>query len=442
MPVLYSASVGLYHLAVRCAARWNPKAKAWVDGRKGLWERLDAKSDALKGCLWMHCASVGEFEQGRPVLEAIKAQRPDLPVLLTFFSPSGYEARKLLGSARSDSLVTHVDYLPADSASNARRLVRLIAPQAAIFVKYEFWYHHLHALKAKAVPTFLVSAIFRKGQPFFKWYGGAWRAMLRCYAHIFTQDEASKALLAGINVANVTVSGDTRFDRVMAIARADEELPVAAALRESRFSKGYAWGLPVLVCGSTWLADEDLILRAVRGSVDRQRIIIAPHELDEQRVAGLLERFDRIDGGARSFQRAVWSKSSADLAGPVEHDWNDVRTLIVDRMGLLARLYKYGDIAYVGGGFGDGIHSLLEAAVWGKPVIFGPKHTKFAEAQGLIDAGGGFEVRNAEELRAVLERLLGDKEALAKASGAAAKYVRDRVGATERTVREVLARIG
>lgn len=412
MPALYSAGVGLYHLAVRCAALWNPKAKAWVRGREGLWTRLEAKREVLRGCLWMHCASVGEFEQGRPVLEAIKAQRPDVPVLLTFFSPSGHEARK------DYPLATHVDYLPPDSAANARRLVELIAPRASMFVKYEFWYHHLHALKAKGVPTFLVSAIFREGQPFFKWYGGAWRSMLACYTRIFAQDEASKDLLTGIGITNVSVSGDTRFDRVLAIAAADEVLPEAERFRAS--GKG-----AVLLCGSTWPADDDLIREACEThSGLRPRFIVAPHELSPQGLGTLRAKYPSRYNN--------WSDA---------HTLDDPKALIVDRMGLLARLYKYGDIAYVGGGFGDGIHSLLEAAAWGKPVIFGPKHTKFAEAKGLIDAGGGFEVRSAEELRAVLDRLLGHKDALAKASEAARKYVRDRVGATERTVRDMLAMI-
>ena len=387
-----------------------------MKGREGLWARLEAKREVLRGCLWMHCASVGEFEQGRPALEAIKAQRPELPVLLTFFSPSGYEARK------DYPLATHVDYLPEDSARNAQRLVDLMAPRAAIFVKYEFWYHHLHALKAKAVPTFLVSAIFREGQPFFKWYGGAWRAMLRCYERIFTQDEVSRDLLAGIDVKNVTVSGDTRFDRVMEIVEAQEELPIARAMAEAHGR--------ILVCGSTWPADERLLLEALQVARTTPRILIVPHELDKPHL-------DAID---RDFPEPLLTWSACDHdATPAQ--FSELRTLLVDRMGLLAQLYQYADIAYVGGGFGGGIHSLLEAAAWGKPVIFGPKHHKFAEAKGLIGAGGGFEVRNAEELRDVLDRLLGDKTALIKASEAAGKYVSDRVGATERTVGEVLARM-
>lgn len=411
MPLLYSAAVGLYHASIRIAARWNPKARAWVTGRQALWERLEGKRADLRGCLWMHCASVGEFEQGRPVLERIKAERPELPVLLTFFSPSGYEARK------DYPLATHVDYLPPDSVRNRQRLVDLLAPRAAVFVKYEFWYHHLHALKAKGVPTFLVSAIFREGQPFFKWYGGAWRSMLACYTRIFTQDEASKSLLAGIGITNVSVSGDTRFDRVLAIVAADEVLPEAERFRAS--GKG-----TVLLCGSTWPADDDLIRDACEAhSGLRPRFIVAPHELSPQGLDTLRAKYPSRYNN--------WSDA---------HTLDDPKALIVDRMGLLARLYKYADIAYVGGGFGDGIHSLLEAAAWGKPVIFGPHRHKFPEAQGLIDAGGGFEVRSAADMQAVL-RELADPAALEVASRAAERYVRERAGASERVAQALLASV-
>jgi 3-deoxy-D-manno-octulosonic-acid transferase len=409
MPALYSAAIGLYHAGIRIAARWNPKARAWVKGREGVWERLSAKREALRGCLWMHCASVGEFEQGRPVLEAIKAQRPDLPVLVTFFSPSGHEARK------DYALATHVDYLPADSAANADRLVQLIAPRAAMFVKYEFWYHYLQALKDREVPLFLVSGIFRPDQPFFSWYGGTWRAMLACFTHIFTQDERSRDLLTGIGVKSVSVSGDTRFDRVAAIAATGEELPPARAFVAAEEA-------PVLVCGSTWPADEALLLKALDKLRTKPRILIAPHELLDGHLAAVEAAFPRPLALWSELERAVATGSGLPPG---------IRTVLVDRMGVLARLYRYGDIAYVGGGFGEGIHSLLEAAAWGRPVIFGPRHGKFAEAQGLIDAGAGFEVKHADELHAVLKRLLDEPEALRKASEAAERYVRERVGATD-----------
>lgn len=417
MPLLYDIGTGLYHFGIRVAAPFLPKAKQWLDGRRGLWQRLEAKRSGLRGCLWMHCASVGEFEQGRPVLEAIKKERPELPVLLTFFSPSGYEARKDL------PLATHVEYLPPDGSTNAERLVNLIEPRAAIFIKYEFWYHHLMALRKAGVPTFLVSAIFRPGQTFFKWFGGTYRAMLRSYEHLFVQDDASRDLLVSIGVTNAAVSGDTRFDRVSEIAKANDELPVAAGFKGSG---------PLLIGGSTWPKEEALLLEAFSTMARVPKCMIVPHELNEDHLAAIESAFPK--------PLARWS----ELEGTTRENIASVigiepgGTLLVDRMGFLARLYKYGSIAVIGGGFGDGIHSLLEAAAWGVPVIFGPNHRKFAEAKGLIDAGGGFAIKDAHELKAVLEKLLGDPAALAAASLAARTYVSERTGATVRVLNPVL----
>jgi 3-deoxy-D-manno-octulosonic-acid transferase len=420
MPLLTDLATGLIHLAVRAAAPFNPKARQWVDGRKGLWERLEAKREALQGCLWMHCASVGEFEQGRPVLEAIKRELPDLPVLLTFFSPSGYEARK------AEPLATHVDYLPPDGAANAKRLLRLLRPGVVLWVKYELWHHYLEALRAARIPTFLISAYFWPAMPYFRWYGGAWRRMLGCFTHHFVQDERSGQLLRDIGLENVTVSGDTRFDRVLAIVDAKEPLGAGEAFRAAAPS-------PVLVCGSTWPADEERLLKALAAQRVEARLLVAPHELHAQHLAAVETAFPK--------PLVLWSELENSLVAGAGVP-PGIRTVLVDRMGLLARIYRYGDIAYVGGGFGDGIHSLLEPAAWGCPVIFGPLHTKFPEAQGLIDAGGGFEVKNAEELRAVLDRSLGDPAARVKASDAARRYVQERAGATNRIVSTISARLG
>lgn len=416
MPLLYDIGLGLYHAGIRIASPFVPKAKQWVCGRKGTWQRLEAKRDALRRCLWMHCASVGEFEQGRPVLEALKAKHPAMPVLLTFYSPSGYEARK------DFPLATHVEYLPADGTASARRFLDLVQPKAVLWVKYEFWHHWLHAMKQRGVPIFLVSAIFRKEQPFFRWYGATHRGMLKCFTQFFVQDDPSRDLLASVGVTNVAVSGDTRFDRVAEIAAANEDLPIAV---------GFKGAGPVIIGGSTWPADEALLLDAVASRKHGAKCIIVPHELDPDHLKAIemqfpkpLAHWSELEGAAQeNIRRTLGQQASA--------------TLLVDRMGLLARLYKYADIAYVGGGFGDGIHSLLEAAAWGKPVIFGPKHHKFAEAKGLIEAGGGFEVDNANELRAVLNKLLDDPSALAAASRNASNYVRERVGATDRVVRAI-----
>ncbi|MCC6838588.1 MAG: hypothetical protein IT230_00370 [Flavobacteriales bacterium] len=421
MPLLYDLGIGAYHAAIRLAAAWNPKAKAWVQGRKECWDRLEQAAPQLHGCLWMHCASVGEFEQGRPVLEAIKAHRPELPVLLTFFSPSGYQARK------NEPLATHVEYLSPDGAANAERLLALVNPVAAVFVKYEFWYHHLHALQRRKVPVFLISALFRKDQPFFRWYGGAWRSMLGCFKQIFTQDEASLKLLEGIGVGHAAVGGDARFDRVAAIAAGQEELPLARA---------FAGNGPVLVCGSTWPKDEALLAGALRGmGAGAPKCMAVPHELHEAQLAAIERDFPK--------PLARWSELEQSPVLNVETMLGATPqgTLLVDRMGLLARLYRYGSVAYVGGGFTDGIHSVLEAAAWGVPVIVGPRHKKFPEVQGLIEAGAGLEVRNSAELQAALGCWLKDPQALRRASEAAARYVNERKGGAGRVAGTVLAAI-
>jgi len=421
MPLLHDLATGAYHFGIRCAAPWNKKAAAWVNGRKGIWNRLKEKAPQLRGCLWMHCASVGEFEQGRPVLEAVKKERPDLPVLLTFFSPSGYEARK------DFPLATHVDYLPPDNARNAERLQSLLAPQAAIFVKYEFWYHHLKTLREHHVPTFLVSAVFWKTLPFFHWYGGSWRHMLGCFTHIFTQDEHSCELLVGIGLKDVSVGGDTRFDRVAEIASQEEGIPLAKAF------KGDA---PLLVCGSTWPTDDRLLSVALSNlGSDAPKCIAVPHELHETQLAEIEKRFPRPLARWSELERGDPANIAATL-GRERHG-----SLLVDRMRLLARLYQYADVAYVGGGFSDGIHSLLEAAAWGVPVIFGPKHRKFAEAQGLIDAGAGACVNSEEELTAALRKWFGDPVRLEHASAEAKRYVQQRTGATEKVVRTILPQL-
>lgn len=426
MPLLYDIGLALYHTGIRVVAPFNAKAKAWVKGREGTWARLEAKRNELQGCLWMHCASVGEFEQGRPVLEALKKQRPEMPVLITFFSPSGYEARKLLGSARSDSLVTHVEYLPADGAVNAARLLDLVRPKAVLWVKYEFWYHWLRAIAQRKIPLFLVSAIFRNGQPFFKWYGGTHRSMLKCFTQLFVQDEASYALLTSIGVDNVIVSGDTRFDRVAQIAAANVDLPIASAFKGEH---------PLLIAGSTWPEDEALLLSTFAEMDSAPKCIVVPHELDAQHLQSIENSFPK--------PLARWSEVESTTAENIAHTLGGqaTATLLVDRMGLLAQLYRYADVVYVGGGFGDGIHSLLEAAAWGKPVIFGPRHHKFAEAMGLIEAGCGFEVYEPSQL-CILLMTLSDEQLCRSVSMAAATYVNERTGATDRIVAAITPRLG
>ncbi len=408
MPLGYDIGTGLYHLGIRAAAPFNPKARKWVQGRVGLWQRLQEKAPHLQGCLWLHCSSLGEFEQGRPVLEELRRQRPGMPVLLTLFSPSGYEVLK------DRPVADHVEYLPPDGAGNARRLLDLIRPKASLFVKYEFWYHYLDQLAKHGVPAFLISARFRPEQPFFKWYGGTHRSMLKAFRHIFTQDERSVELLRSIGLTNITQSGDTRFDRVAQILEKNEELPLAKLFREGVDG-------PVLICGSTWPEDEAVLLPALSRLKRMPALIVAPHELEGSRIQQLAGKIP----GPVSF----WSRNEI-IPGS--------RTLIIDVIGPLARAYKYGDVAYVGGGFVDGIHNLLEAAAWGKPVIFGPNHQKFTEAQGLMDAGAGSSIKNSVELLAVLEKLLSDPAYYAKSGAAGSEYVLRNVGAAAATSGEIL----
>ncbi len=411
MPIGYDIGTAIYFLGIRIASLFTPKAKLWIDGRRTLWSRLEEKAPELQGCIWMHCASLGEFEQGRPVLEFLKKERPDLPVLLTFFSPSGFEMMK------ADPIATHVEYLPADSRRNAERFLSLVRPRAAIFVRYEFWYHHLHSLHQQRIPAFLISAHFRKDQVFFKWFGGTYRKMLRFFDRIFVQDQRSADLLRLIGIGNVSVSGDTRGDRVLAIADRNEELEKLHSFRiqDDR---------PILICGSTWPQDEEVLIGALKKVKERPRLIIAPHELDPQKI-------DRLCG-----------KLGGNIArlskDPIT---NGIDILLIDSIGILARAYKYGDIAFVGGGFSDGIHNILEPAVWGIPVIFGPDHNKFNEAKGLIEAGGGFQVRNASELSILLNRLIGEEVYRRTASEAAARYVRKMAGATQRITNTILRSI-
>ncbi|MDQ3100701.1 MAG: 3-deoxy-D-manno-octulosonic acid transferase [Bacteroidota bacterium] len=411
MPIGFDIGTALYHLGIRAAAPFNPKAKLWVEGRRGLWERLKSRSAELKGCLWMHCASLGEFEQGRPVLERLKQERPNLPVLLTFFSPSGHEMMK------NYPIATHVEYLPPDSNENAIRLLDLLQPCAAIFVKYEFWYHHLHSLHRKKIPAFLVSAHFRPDQVFFKWFGGTYRKMLGFFDHIFVQDQHSADLLRSIGRTNVSISGDTRADRVISIVDRNEELEQLRPFSDQN-------SRPILICGSTWPEDEKILIPGLSQLKEPIRLIIAPHELGERRIneleTRLLGKVSRISGNSIA---------------------NETNVLLIDKMGLLARAYKYGDIAYVGGGFFDGIHNVLEPAAWGIPVIFGPDHKKFNEAKGLIDAGGGFQVKDRHELARILEQLINDGTFRKKAGAAAAEYVRKMAGATQKITSTILRSI-
>lgn len=401
--LLYNTFLVIYTLALRLAALWNPKAKKWVTGRKGWQQRLkQLAGNDPRPLVWMHCASLGEFEQGRPILETIRSLYPQYRIALSFFSPSGFEIRKNYAGADI------VCYLPMDGARNARLFVNSLSPALVIWVRYEFWYHYLHTLYKQKIPVVLIAGRFRKKQPFFAWYGNLHRYMLGCFQHLFVQDQASKDLLAGIGITNLSVAGDTRYDRVSEIANNVE--PINAV---ERFVSRH----PTIVCGSTWPEDEEELDHFANSRPDL-RFIIAPHEIEEAHLQEIEQLFKH------TVRYSVW------LSTP-ETDHNSANVLIIDNIGMLSRLYKYGCLAYVGGGFGDdGLHNILEAAVYGIPVIHGPVYDRFPEAAALISAGGGFAVENALELETLLNQLLTNNEAREKASEAAGRFVADNRGAT------------
>lgn len=427
---MYRIFTFLYPLFVRLAAPWNPKARRWIDGRKELMENVKATFQSeTRAIVWFHCASLGEFEQGRPLIEGLRRQQPNVCVLLTFFSPSGLEVSR--GYAGAD----HIFYLPMDSPRNARRFLDAVGPALAVFVKYEFWHYYLSELHNRKVPTLLVSAVFRPDQPFFRWYGAFWRRMLHAYTAIFVQDKASLRLLSGL-APSVFLSGDTRFDRVLELA---PTLPATAphSRPESTLAQpfppdsplaplfalvvAFAAGGPTIVAGSTWDEDEKELAHFVR-THPNIHFIIAPHELSKEHVHTILHAFPE------SVPLSTWS--------PGLH----ARCLVIDNIGMLSRLYQLGTITYVGGGFGgDGVHNVLEPAVWGKPVVFGPIYDKYREASELIEAGGALTADNTLSLEQCFRRLLDDPAVRTAAGHAARAYVERQAGATKKILEYIAA---
>lgn len=402
MVFLYTLGIRLYFILVKIASPFNPKAKQWVKGRKNLFSRVEAAIGSGNRIAWFHCASLGEFEQGRPVIEAFKKQHPDFKILITFFSPSGYEVRKNYSGA------DFIFYLPLDTWNNARRFVTLVNPEVVFFVKYEFWYFMLNRLKQEGVKTYLISTIFRPDQLFFKRYGLWYRRMLRCFTHFFVQNSQSEQLLLSIGFSNVTVSGDTRFDRVFQIASQAKDIQDISTFKNGEMT---------LVCGSTWPKDEELLSTWYRSSCAPIKIVIAPHEIGEEHVLRIIQLFD-------GYKVARFTQA-------MDYDLASCHVLIVDTIGILSSAYRYGELAYIGGGFGTGIHNTLEAATWGIPVVFGPKHQKFKEANDLIVGGGGFSVATQEELTLTLNALVCNPEKLKLGAQFAREYIDVKCGATQ-----------
>lgn len=412
--LLYNIFLQLYVAGISVAAIFNEKARLWKQGRKNIFERLKQDIAGSRHVIWVHCASLGEFEQGRPVIESLRKEYPNHKILLTFFSPSGYEIRKNYNGA------DWVFYLPHDSPGNAKRFLNIVQPSLAIFVKYEYWYHYLHQLHQRHIPAVLISAIFQKDKIFFKWYGVLHRRMLHFFSHIFVQDAQSEILLNTIiPKAKVSVAGDTRFDRVMEIATQSE--PVEAI-------EWFAARRKILVAGSTWPEDEKH-LKTVLEKNNELSLIIAPHEITVSHINFIQSLFS---------DHILYSQLAAnDLAG----DLSSKNVLIINNIGMLAKLYRYADICYIGGGFNkSGIHNTLEASVYGKPVIFGPNYQKFSEAVELIKNKGGFSYTTENEFAGIVSNLLSHTSLLEAAGESAGNFVRAHTGAT-RTILDFFRKI-
>ena len=404
--MIYNLIIYLYASAVRLAALFNKKASLMVAGHTEAFNKLKKEIDSSAKYIWFHAASLGEFEQGRPLIEEIRKQYPDYKILQTFFSPSGYEVRKNYKGADI------VCYLPFDTPGNAHRFIALAKPCMAFFVKYEFWKNYLVELNRKSIPVYSVSSIFRDNQIFFRWYGASYRNVLKQFTHLFVQNEYSVSLLEKISVRNTTVVGDTRFDRVLEICRQAKDLPIVEQFKGNAVT---------LVAGSSWAPDEDIFIPYFNAH-PKMKLIIAPHVIDESHIKEIIGKLDRTV--VRYTQATPETVAQADC-------------LIIDCFGLLSSIYRYGEIAYIGGGFGVSIHNTLEAAVYGMPVIFGPNNKKFQEAQDLLVCKGGFEILGAQDFNQLMDRFLTDNSFLDKAGKKAGNYVRDNSGALEKIMHEI-----
>jgi 3-deoxy-D-manno-octulosonic-acid transferase len=378
-------------------------------GERDAFRILREQVDPNARYVWFHAASLGEFEQGRPLMEQMKREHPDIKILLTFFSPSGYEVRKNYEGADI------ICYLPLDTITNARRFLRTVRPEMAFFIKYEFWYNYLHILKHRNVPVYSVSSIFRDGQVFFRWYGRQYGKVLKCFTHFYVQNEKSKELLNKIGLNNVTITGDTRFDRVLQIKEQAKQLPVI-----EQFTKGQK----VFIAGSSWQPDEDIFIKYFNEHRD-WKLVIAPHVIGEDH----LQQIEKLLEGRKVVRYTDVSENSKDL--------EDAEALIINCFGLLSSIYNYAGVTYVGGGFGVGIHNTLEAAVWDVPVIFGPNNEKFHEAQGLKACEGGFEITSYEDFERLMNRFESDADYLKHAGQQAGNYVKQLSGATKRILSDV-----
>ena len=404
--MIYNLTMYILELGIKLAALFSDKPAKMVKGHREVFDLLKSKIDRNAQYIWFHAASLGEFEQGRPLIERIRKEYPQYKILQTFFSPSGYEVRKNYDGADI------VCYLPIDTPANAKKFIDLVNPCMVFFVKYEFWHNYLNTLYQKGIPTYSVSSIFRPNQIFFRWYGKSYQQVLKTFAHLFVQNEESKQLLAGIGVKNTTVVGDTRFDRVLDICAAAKQLPLVQKFKGDALT---------FVAGSSWGPDEDIFIKYFNAHPE-MKLIIAPHVVNDGHLKEIESKLQR---------------SSIRYTQATEENVGKADCLIIDCYGLLSSIYRYGEISYIGGGFGVGIHNVLEAAVYGIPVIFGPNNKKFREAQHLLANKGGFEIHGYDDFEQLMNKFLTDETYLKQSGKAAGDYVKGNAGAMELILKNI-----
>ncbi len=418
--MIYNIVIYFVLWGIAIASLFNEKVRKMWRGEREAFKILKQKVDPNAKYIWFHAASLGEFEQGRPLMERIRKDNPQYKILLTFYSPSGYEVRKNYEGADI------VCYMPVDTRLNAIRFLRLVRPVMAFFIKYEFWSNFLHILKHRNIPTYSVSSIFREDQVFFKWYGRSYAGVLKCFTRFFVQNEESKRLLEGIGITAVDVVGDTRFDRVLQIKEAAKQLPICEAFRTGVASSQSAdvphHDFKVFVAGSSWPPDENIFIPFFNEHKD-WRLLIAPHVIAEEHLKLILS--------------LIKGKKVVRYTQTTPEEAAEADVLIIDCFGLLSSMYNYGDVAYIGGGFGVGIHNTLEAAVWNMPVIFGPNNKKFQEAQGLLKSDGGFEINTYEDFSGLMSSLMNDEAFLKQAGDKAGAFVAHLAGATDKVLASV-----
>ena len=418
--MIYNIVIYFVLCGIAIASLFNEKVRKMWHGEREAFKILKQKVDPNAKYIWFHAASLGEFEQGRPLMERIRKDYPQYKILLTFYSPSGYEVRKNYEGADI------ICYMPVDTRLNAIRFLRLVRPVMAFFIKYEFWSNFLHILKYRNIPTYSVSSIFREDQVFFKWYGRSYAGVLKCFTRFFVQNEESKRLLEGIGITAVDVVGDTRFDRVLQIKEAAKQLPICEAFRTG-VASSQSVDVPhhdfkVFVAGSSWPPDENIFIPFFNEHKD-WRLLIAPHVIAEEHLKLILS--------------LIKGKKVVRYTQTTPEEAAEADVLIIDCFGLLSSMYNYGDVAYIGGGFGVGIHNTLEAAVWNMPVIFGPNNKKFQEAQGLLKSGGGFEINTYEDFSGLMSSLMNDETFLKQAGDKAGAFVAHLAGATDKVLASV-----